>query len=207
MTRIEVEETRDNPSLDDEAALGEVYRAAFLDPTPEGALGEGGLQYFLALVRHPDVSIFVARAGGRRPVGVAVLARNLDVVDYIDREYFQRLAPGAVARNKLYYLPYAIVHPAYQRQGVLDDLLVSLAKSLIRDDATMGFDVSQARQRRGLAQRFFDHLERLSPRAGMRAVDTHVFYLAEPRQSGDPLVEDGQLAEAPNERPAPPLRR
>ena len=100
---------------DDIAACWAMYRAAF-EPLRTRAATRHVMyeDEFAAAMRDPRLEKHVGFDRAGRPVGMALLTRDLRAIPWISPEFFEHRHPEEAARRAVLYIGFILVHPDLQ---------------------------------------------------------------------------------------------
>jgi hypothetical protein len=160
-------------------ALFELYLAGFdAMRTKAAARHAFSREEFLAELADERIWKHVAHDEGGSPIAMLTLTRHLDAMPWISPEYYAARYPEHFARNAIYYLGFAIVHPDHQGTRALERLLSTKAFiPLAQEKAVMGFDICGYHNG---PSGFARHLEamalRHTPAVTMTPIDTQTYF-------------------------------
>ncbi len=96
---------------------------------------------FLAEMRDPRVTKYLARDAGGEVVGLTTLTRHLETVPWISPEYFAAHYPEHTARDAVFYLGFTLVTPQHRRTRVFWSMIEEVADHVLAARGVCGWDV------------------------------------------------------------------
>ena len=140
LLRITIERHIDASSTDD--FLG-FYHDGFADLLTTSAVEQTVTdEEFRGYASNPDMIKFVGRDGDR-PVALALVTTNLDLVKWINQAYYEHLYPEHFHRSAIYYFLTLVVAPDHQDGQFIHAMIEALALYIGLDKGVIAFDVCQ----------------------------------------------------------------
>lgn len=151
-------------------------------------------------VRNPSNQLWVLW-NDRQPVASALLATDIASTGYISREYFELRYPDYVRENRVRYLMWTVVHPAFFARGVLHKLAREVFAVEAEEGTIMVFDspeINQPNERGGIAEVMSRMAKMASPGTPVEQIEVQRYYLVDfsrgQRFAGIPISADADVA-------------
>lgn len=127
---------------DDIAACWAMYRAAF-EPLRTRAATRHVMyeDEFAAAMRDPRLEKRVGFDRAGRPIGMALLTRDLRAIPWISPEFFAHRHPEEAARGAVRYIGFILVHPDLQGGLLFHKLIKPIAQEVAAERGVVAFDM------------------------------------------------------------------
>lgn len=126
----------------DIAACWEMYRTAF-EPLRTRAATRHVMygDEFAAAMRDPRLEKRVGFDRTGRPIGMALLTRDLRAIPWISPEFFEHRHPDEAARGAVVYIGFILVHPDLQGGVLFHKLIRPIAQEVAAERGVVAFDM------------------------------------------------------------------
>ena len=126
----------------DVAACWAMYSAAF-EPLRTRAATRHVMyeDEFTAAMRDPRLEKRVGFGGDGRPIGMALLTRDLHAIPWISPEFFAHRHPEEAARGAVLYIGFILVHPDLQGGLLFHKLIKPIAEEVAAERGVVAFDM------------------------------------------------------------------
>lgn len=126
----------------DVAVAWPLYRAAFEPLRSRSATRHVMEEHeFTAAMRDPRLEKLVAYDRDDRPIGMALLTRDLRAIPWISPEFFAARHPEATARGAVTYIGFVLVDPALQGGMLFSKLVHRLHAPIAAEHGVVAFDM------------------------------------------------------------------